>query len=159
MYNGPLEIDFSDLKPVAIHLKNLLGKNYILREASGAAGTAYQNAMMSAARVDNDMNIKGVSNLADIEPLLLSMCLFEVTPTGEVPVSLTQVKLLPNRVQKQLYAIAREISDLNQKKPEPGEKDLFKDRLKNVQDPIGVGSVSHMNLVNTSTNVLDGKDQ
>jgi hypothetical protein len=60
-----------------------------------------------------------MEGLADAEPLLVSLCLFEAlrdgsgNPVSERNVPLVTVKSWPNRVQKRLFDWVREKSDLN----------------------------------------------
>lgn len=105
-------IIFEDLTQVEVPV-TLGNVKYILREATGEAAVKYQNAVTKCSRF-TDGEFSGIQgDLADTQPLLVSLCLFEAE-TGK-PVSLAKVKSWPYRVQKDLYTRAKLISDLDEK--------------------------------------------
>lgn len=95
------------------------GQNYILREADSAASVAYRNRALNCVRYSESGNANQFNNLADLEPYLVSLCLFKEDGTK---VSEATLKTWPSRVVKQLYNKAKEISYLT-------ETDSTKSRL------------------------------
>lgn len=114
-------IDFGSLKVIEVPMI-LGGDNYVLCEADGNAGCAYRNALLSSA----DLTFEGtkgkvgkVHNLASVEPLLVSMCLFKVGSDGtRKPVPEKVIRTWPARIVKKLYDKAKEISELDETKEE-----------------------------------------
>lgn len=115
--------DFGDLTPREDTF-TLYGKEYVLREASADAACKYRNAIIRGAKF-SDGKISGADGLADAEPLLVSLCLFEKTDKGDRAVPINVVRGWPNRVQKPLFDRIKEISELVE---EDDEKDLYKRR-------------------------------
>jgi len=108
------ELNFDDLTPIEIPVR-IQGKNYVLREASGDAACRYRNAVLACAQLTPEGKAVSVRNLADVEPLLVSLCLFDEKGN---PVSVNQVRKWPARVVKALYEKAKEISDLDLEEPQ-----------------------------------------
>lgn len=130
------EIDLGDLQPIEVPYK-LGGKSYILKEASGDAVCKYRNALMKSAKMGDDLRVTSVDGIADVEPLLVSLCLFEVTEKGHRPVSTADVRAWPNRVQKALFEKVKEISDLEDKEA----KERYRERVKNGSSATMDGSI------------------
>lgn len=120
-------LNFDDLTPYEEEF-TLLGKRYALVEATGEAAVRYQNALFKATRTENGKMLPG-DKLADTEPLLVSLCLFEVTDKGRVRVPEAAVRQLPNRAQKRLFAKILEVSDIRPK-DEPKTLEEKADRLR-----------------------------
>ncbi|WP_410959339.1 hypothetical protein, partial [Salmonella sp. SAL4433] len=53
------------------------GKKYVLLEASGDASCRSRNAIFQCTKLGPDGKPVGMSNMADVEPLLVSLCLAE----------------------------------------------------------------------------------
>ncbi|GAG42930.1 unnamed protein product, partial [marine sediment metagenome] len=71
-------IVFDDLAPVEVEVK-LGGNDYLLREASEDAACKYLNAKMQRMQwKEGDMS--SVQGLADVGPLLVSLCLVRLLP-------------------------------------------------------------------------------
>lgn len=119
------ELNFDDLEP--IELPTLIeGGKYILREASGKAANTYQNFQTNGMTLSDSGKPKTVSGLADSEPLLVSMCLFnaDLDDHGEFQkddngrfkkgklVPLSVITFWPVRVQSGLHDKLTEISGL-----------------------------------------------
>lgn len=89
-----------------------LGKDkYTLREATEDAACAWRNATMSKMEM-TDGKVSGMGGVADVEPLLVSMCLFnsEGKNVGE-----PFVRALPSRIVKPLFEWIQEVSGLKEK--------------------------------------------
>jgi hypothetical protein len=111
------ELNFEDLTPIEVHIK--LGKEqYVLREATGDAACRYRNAMLKCSRMSGDGRVTTVEGLADVEPLLVSLCLFRVvTMNGSStfqPADETTIRSWPSRIVKQLFEKCKEISSLGE---------------------------------------------
>ena len=116
------ELDFDDLVEIEVPIK-VKGKDYILREASSQAACAYRNAMIRCTTLGPDGRATRMDNIADTEPLLVSLCLFQ---TDGKPVDLGTIRSWPTRVVTALYDKAKEISSLNEV---PTEKELLLEAL------------------------------
>lgn len=141
------ELTFDSIERKQIPV-SIAGKKYVLMEADGAAGTAYQNALMSATRMDRKGDRFRIEGMADAEPLLLSRCLFYADDEGRVRVlrdgspdpkwlvSLRTIQGWPNRIQTKLFDELKRISDLNitPKDKEDKEEETPEDPYVNGQD-------------------------
>ena len=104
------EMRFDDITPIEVEV--FVGKEkYILRETSGAARVIYDNARLACYEYQEGKLVK-VHDMANIEVLLVSLCLF--MGDGVTPVSEISIKVWPGRVYKALYEKAREISGMSE---------------------------------------------
>lgn len=120
------ELDFNDLEPTQLPVR-IGGKDYALCEANGAAATKYRNESLRRMKI-RDGKATDVGDLGDLEPLLVSLCLYEATLEGDqvVEVSKTKVPIAtiaswPARVQKRLFEEAKKISGLDEGTSERNE--------------------------------------
>jgi hypothetical protein len=123
---------FDDVEPIEIPV-SIKGKSYILREASESAAARYKNAQLKAMKRSESADGSSVTNLdgiAETELLLVSVCLFEKTETGEKTVDTNWLKTLPHRVVAPLFQRAEEISGLAKKSKT--EEELVKE-IKSLQ--------------------------
>ncbi len=97
---------------------------YILREASGKAACIYRNAMFGHTTLGPEGNPVSFRGIADIEPLLVSLCLFKAE--GNTPVTIEVVREWPSRILTSLYDKAKEISNLAE--DEDTEESLVKEQ-------------------------------
>ena len=104
------EIRFDDITPIEEKVF-IGGEEYLLRETSGDASVKYDNARLDRYEYQ-DGKLAKVKDLGDLEPLLVSLCLF--MSDGKTPVSELTIRSWPARVQKSLYNRAREISGMNE---------------------------------------------
>lgn len=117
---------FDDLEPICVPVR-VGPKDYILREASGDAACKWRNAITRVTRMQ-DGKVSSVGDIADTEPLLISLCLFEIQrdkdgkPSSDPPVadpkrpvSEKVIRTWPHRVQRALFDKARAISELEEK--------------------------------------------
>lgn len=104
------DLDFSDITTIEMPF-NLKGKSYTLREASGSAACQYRNAVMNGMTLGPDGKPVKMEGLADSEPLLVSLCVFD---DRQNPIALNKVRSWPNRVVKRLYEKAKKISQLDE---------------------------------------------
>lgn len=107
-----------DVTPVEVPVK-IGGVDYILRSANGDTTIKYRNAQMAATRLGPDGKVCGLDGMADVEPLLVSMCLKRKIPNEKIPgewklahVSEADVRAWPPKVLEKLYDTARVISGL-----------------------------------------------
>lgn len=125
----PKEIDFDNLELIEVPVK-YKGKRYVLVEPDAEAARVYHNAVAATARLV-DGKYTGVQNAGDVEPLLISKCLFELyDDKGETkrrPVTELQIRKLPNRLTKRLYDIVMEIGELRQEDTIDSLKKTIKD--------------------------------
>ena len=131
--------DFFDLSVREVPV-GILGKRYLLREASEGAAARYRNAMLKATKLGPDGKPISLDGMADAAPLLVSLCLFEVYEHQGVskdrPVLLSTVVSWPSRVVKPLFEKAKEISELDEDETEETLKakvDLYQHRLEQLE--------------------------
>ncbi len=87
-------------------------KKFILREAMEDAACQYQNALFHGMILGESGKPVKIRNMADTEPLLVSLCLFDAELNTNV--SLETVKALPSRIVKDLFNKAKEISGIDE---------------------------------------------
>lgn len=85
-------------------------EEYELREASAAAACLWQNDFLSKAKIGPDGKIQSAKGIADSEPYLVSLCLFEKESGKRV--ELSTVRSWPSRIVKDLFKKAKDISGL-----------------------------------------------
>lgn len=110
------EFDFSDLEVVEIPVTAPDKSKYLLKVASGAAAAQFRNERTKCFSYTSSGQVSKVEGLADIEPLLVSLCLF--TAEDNKPVSKFLVKSWPSPMVKKLYGKAIEISSLDESSPD-----------------------------------------
>ena len=103
-------MSFDDLTPIEIPV-SIGGKKFLLREATEDAAVKYRNKLAAAGRMV-DGKVVGIGDIADAEPLLVSLCLLELYevngPDGlpqqrERPVLLSTVRGWPAKVVKAIF--------------------------------------------------------
>jgi len=107
------EFNFS-LELVEIPVK-LNGADYVLREADEETAAMFNNARLAGIRLEDGKMAGLPSDIASLQSLLVSRCLFTVSPDGSKSrVDRGIVKGWPSRVVKPLFERAKEISDLDE---------------------------------------------
>lgn len=134
LVNGTADNDLSrleDLQPVEVPF-TYQKVNYVLVEADADTTVKWRNELTRAATM-KDGQVVSVRNMADVEPYLVSMCLYRVKDDGHrVNVPVADVRKMPHRVMKKLHAKVIEISELRETgltledKIENAEKELAK---------------------------------
>lgn len=117
------EFDFNDLTPV-LKVVRYMGKKYFAQEASEGAAVAYRNASLKAAKMA-DGKVIGMEGAADVEPLLVHLCLFKTNDAGEKTienVSLAEVRTWPSRIIRPIFDWIKEVSQLNEAETADGIK-------------------------------------
>jgi len=130
-----------DLTPQTEPVK-LSGKDYYLREASGDAATKFANARLNCIKLGPDGKPQTVRGIADVEPLLVSLCLFDESGKN-VPEA--TVRSWPARVQKALFERAKEMSRLDDLETEAAIQSqiaTLNNRLEEIRESKNVGSES-----------------
>jgi hypothetical protein len=103
-------LNFSNIEPIELPV-TVGSQEYTLREASGGAACRYRNALIECTRLGPEGKPTHLKGIASIEPLLVSLCLFD-SNNKRVPVQV--IEGWPARVQKALFNKAQEISELNE---------------------------------------------
>lgn len=112
-------MDFDgDLVEIPVRIE---GQDYTLREASGDAACKYRNALIHGTVLGPNGKPQKLRNVADTEPLLVSLCLFDANGKNVPP---ERVRIWPSRIQAKLFNKAKEISDLDQQEETPLRKAL-----------------------------------
>jgi hypothetical protein len=99
---------FDDITPIE-EPWSIGGEEYILRETSGDAAVKYDNARLSRHEYQDGKLVR-LRDYADLEPLLVSLCLFT---KDDKPVPESTIRSWPARLQKKLHERARFISRMN----------------------------------------------
>ena len=95
------------------------GKSYLLKETSGAEACEYRNAVLASTQMEGGR--RTFVGLANSEPLLVSLCLYEITDDGpQKRVPLQVISNWPSKVVSQLFEKAKEISGIDQDVEEVG---------------------------------------
>jgi hypothetical protein len=119
-----ITLNFDDLQPIEVPF-NYLGKKYVMKEASGDTGCKYRNRLLNSTRMSGEGKPIGFTNYADVEPYLVSLCVFERVDSNDKskdkPVKEAEVRSWQNRVVKELHEKIIKISDL-QDQPETIEE-------------------------------------
>lgn len=107
---------FADIARIEVEVE-IQGKPYILREANGDVHCKFRNALSKCARLGPDGNLQGITgDIADLMPMLVSLCLFEANGDGQftknVPVGI--VRSWPMHVLKPLFLKAKEIGGFDE---------------------------------------------
>lgn len=106
------DADFQ-LKEISVDMPG--GKQYVLRQPKGSAVTQWKNAQAKAARMTNG-KVTGVDGIASTEPLLVSLCLFELYQvngeTKERPVPINVIANWPSQIQSDLFDDAIRLGNL-----------------------------------------------
>lgn len=106
------EIRFDSLDPIE-EPAILGGQSYTLREISGDGRVKMDNARTRCYEYGPDGKLARVNDLANLEPLLVSLCLYD--PSGN-PVPEDVVRAWPARVQRALYDRARMLNGTDETK-------------------------------------------
>jgi hypothetical protein len=113
--NGHL--NFDDLTPSEVAV-TLQGQAYILREASAEAARQYRNAIIRSSKLGGEgkkVRVTSVDGVADVEPLLVSLCLFKTVGELRQAVPLPTILQWKSRVVKALFERIKQLSDLDEK--------------------------------------------
>lgn len=139
------DLDFGDLAPREASVDLRDGKSYVLKEASAGAAAAYRNAVTRGMRFEGGKPA-GIDSAADAEPLLVSLCLFEVQGEKRVPVPLQTVRAWPYRVQRKLFDWVKENSLLDDQETAESLEDrmaALRERLESLKANGGPAKNSH----------------
>jgi hypothetical protein len=103
-------MDFESLAPIDVEVK-YKGQTLTLRSANGAVGTLFKNKIIQYESCDR-------RDMADIQPWLVSVCLFRRVPDLAIPgdqgelVPVSVVRTFPHPMLKKLFDKAVEIGEL-----------------------------------------------
>lgn len=114
MYPKELRFDLEDIQeeiPVTVPDSKGGVTEYKLVSISGQDATTYQNARASSIKFDQQGRPVGFSKIADLAPLLVSLCLRR-EDGGKVSKSV--VGSMPHKVQKKLFEVAQSMNQLNE---------------------------------------------
>ena len=147
------QMRFDDLAPQ--HVEVYVGqKKYYLCEPSEDAVCKFRNAVSRETKWQ-DGKLAYVGNMADTEPMLVSMCLYRATDDGSLPVdgngrpdqkhlmALSAVRSWPARIVSALYKKARTLGNLDEDDSPDGlqrQIEELQNRLDAVRNGEGVSS-------------------
>lgn len=130
---------FESLEPIEIKV-SIAGKDYLLREASEQAARVYRNASIAGARLQDGSLSEMPGDMAGVQSLLLSYCLFHVNDRGIATKAVDRKVILGwlSRVVKPLFEKAKEISELGEEEDTPEslnkQKQDIEDRIAKLQE-------------------------
>lgn len=128
----------------------LAGQAHVMVEASEAVAVRFNSARGKATRMVKG-EVVGVEGAGELQPLLVSLCLYRATKEGELPrnkdgepdprflVPERTVRGLPSRIVKKMFKWIRETSDLD----EVENKEVLEQRLKETQEKLAAFSNGH----------------
>lgn len=130
-------LDFSDLASQEVRVP-IGNKVYVLREPTGDAVVKWRNAQLRSSKMV-DGKLSSIDGMADAEPLLVSLCLFECRPQPDGTevqyiVKENTVRAWPNRVQRALYDKVMELGHLNESGEET--KETLREQIKDLQEKL-----------------------
>lgn len=125
------ELDFDSLETLEVPVR-YKGVQYVAVEADEKAARLYRNALLACMTLGGDGKPQSLRNLANVEPLLVSNCLYTVkvdkdgNPLKDEAGKFMRDKLVPatkiegwqSKVVKKIFDTIKEISDLNEESPE-----------------------------------------
>jgi len=85
-------------------------EEFKLVSLTGQAATLYENARANCIRFDREGKPVGFQNIADVAPLLVSLCLKRLDGGS---VSKSVIGTFPNKVLQKLFQTAQEMNELN----------------------------------------------
>lgn len=109
-------IEFEDAGPREVPVK-YAGKEYVLREATGAAAKEFKAGQLDSIGYDPDTKkpSRFKSSILDAQARLISRCLFHVGgETPNAPVAVATLLTWPERLVQQVFKRLSKISDLDQ---------------------------------------------
>jgi hypothetical protein len=113
MSNLPTVLDFSEEENLFISIPVKIpgdSTEYTLKTFNGADATKFHNAQAKTIRFDSAGNPVGFNDrIADIEPLLISLCLWD--DKGR-KVSVSKIGSWPFPIQRKLYKTAQQINQI-----------------------------------------------
>jgi len=107
-YLEPIDFGSCLLQEVPVVVE---GKNYVLKEATGSAATAWRNAKAESIKLRNGKPVGFSKGPTDSDPFLVSLCLFN-SEGNLVPKE--TILSWPDRIQKTLFERLKQISDLSE---------------------------------------------
>lgn len=127
------EFDLTETITIPVRIKDKDGvvREYELREATGDIACRWRNAIFARTELGPNGKPKSLGNIADTEPILVSLCLFDTKTNNNV--SVQTVRSWPSKIQKSLFEKIKEISDLE-------DDEVTNDDVKNEQTDTTDGS-------------------
>lgn len=111
--HDPLVFETIDLVEVPVTIG---AKKFVLREPTADTASRFRSAAARCMKMSGD-NLSSIDGIGGIEPLLVSLCLFEVDAEGfRQAVPLGTIMTWPSKVIKPLFALAKQLGDLDEKK-------------------------------------------
>jgi endonuclease YncB( thermonuclease family) len=114
-----LEFDLASPAEVPVRVGS---ERFVLMEAMGDAVRKWRNAVLKCTQIGEDGKPRAMHGLADTESLLVSLCLCSADEDGNVRrnsrgdtvhVPVERILAWPNRVQAELFQVAKRISGID----------------------------------------------
>lgn len=112
-------MEFEAITPLEVPVK-IGDKKYLLKEAGAGIVAQYNNALMKATKFSSTGKMAGIDGIADAEPLLLSLCMFEWRQNPKTdkeewcPCTIGQIRTWPNKIVRQLLERVKLISGITE---------------------------------------------
>lgn len=122
------------------------GVEYTLEEASGDVACKYRNRFLECTKLENGKVI-GVQGTADLEPFLVSMCLWHMAEGGKkTNVPAVTIRSWPSKIQTQLFKRAKDISGIAEEE----------ETIESLQKKLDAAKKKKEELGNSSSGSQDG---
>jgi len=107
-------MNFDDISLAEVQV-NIGSKPYVLREAMEETACRYRNAILEGTEYGTDGKLSKARKLADVEPMLVALCLFTKDDNGVLhSVPEKTIRGWPSKVVKRLFQKIKEISELDE---------------------------------------------
>ncbi len=126
------EMVYDDLEPKKVKVV-LAGKEYVLKEATEAIVVRWRNLQMKSANLKGG-KLQSLEGMADREPVLVVLSLFEIKEGREYPVSRSFVDSLRSRIVRDLFEKVVQMSDLEEGEKEPETEEELVEEIASLQD-------------------------
>jgi hypothetical protein len=108
---------FEDKDPIEVPV-SVRGIDYVLCEATGDVAVKFANRKLENIQLGPGGKPQSVKGMGDVEPFLVSLCLFEAGSDGKAdktkPVKATDIRKFSSKTMSALFAKAKEISEIDQ---------------------------------------------
>lgn len=130
-------IVFDDITPIEVPVK--VGQlEFVLREATGESAVKYTNAKLKRLSLGADGKPSSFAGMGDLEPYLVSLCLFtakrERPELNNQPVHEADIRAWPHKIQKKLFDIAKQISEIDQDQSKDDLEKIIADAQKRIAE-------------------------
>ena len=108
---SPMDFPSIELPEVPVVVS---GHKYVIRKASSDVGRKYRSMSARCVKM-TDGEMSGIDGIGDVQPFLLSLCLYQVTDDGgRAPVPIGTINCWPDDIVTPLFERARKLGNLQE---------------------------------------------